>query len=369
MWFGRRSLGRFGFGRLDLGRRFQTQPQRGAGPAIDRQPLVALVGFDGLARARAEPAVGRTRVVAGPRQQALDLEDQGIPLGLGFRFGNRRGLGRLQGLGTAAPVFVAAQGRLGGDLHRQEAHLALEAGRQAALGIGQGQAHAEGAAGGVEDPVDHGHAGAVNAADRRLGLDLRRHADRDAAVEADRHEDLDVQRVDLSDGHDRNLLVGVLPDRHVAFDHHALDRALDAAPVKPRLGVAVFQPRGLPLQLCGAQGEDGQASLDRGLVHRLGRDDLLRVQLLDARGLGFPVFQARPARLDLDIALRPDPGYFDIDLFQVGIESRHDLALLDQVATIDQELLEDTFLRAAQLDHRLGLHDAGQCPGPRVPDP
>ena len=94
---------------------------------------------------------------------------------------------------------------------RVEAHLAANTSGQGQLGVRQGQAHAESAAGSVKYAVDHSHHGRIATADWRLRPDRRLAAATHLAIVGGWHEHFGAQWVDLRKRQYRALLVAVFP--------------------------------------------------------------------------------------------------------------------------------------------------------------
>ena len=95
----------------------------------------------------------------------------------------------------------------------------------------------------VKDSVDDLHGGAIFAADGVGRTDGGDQSGANLGEKSDRQVYFDVQRIDLGQGQDRGLIVGILPGRKLAFDHDTVNRASDRPLIQARNRPLIFQAR------------------------------------------------------------------------------------------------------------------------------
>src|SRR6266404_9071492 len=103
--------------------------------------------------------------------------------------------------------------------------LASQPSRYFVVGIWKQQAYPERTTSGVKHRIDHLYGRSVSASHRLLSGDDCFHPNFDDVIKCYRHENLDVQRIDLRDCHDRRLFVSVLASDQAALGNNAIDRA------------------------------------------------------------------------------------------------------------------------------------------------
>ena len=236
--------------------------------------------------------------------------------------------------------------------------LASNSGRQQELGVGQGQAHAERAASGIEHTVDHGDCCGVGPSDRRLGPDLRPAADVNFVIEGDRQEHFDAKLIDLCECQDRGLLIAILAGIEEPLDDNAVDLAAQGPLIDDFLGVLDFEARNFDGEFCFLELLLGNMDLRFGLLQRCKRADRFFLQGLDACVLEPQKLQAGFGGLHWRFVGGAGLRKCKRRRLDPILQHAEDLALVDYVASIDVEARYDADDGTCDFDHLLGLDDA-----------
>src|SRR5437773_1622571 len=245
-------------------------------------------------------------------------------------------------------------------LQLRELDLAADASGDYAALVGQFEAHAEGAARGVEHAVDDLDRRGVLPA-QPFWSDFARHAQAEPAVVLDGQHYLDAQRIDLRELDDRLGLGAVL--RQVAgiehaVHHHPVEGAAQGAQVQQVDRMAVVEPGEVLVLARILQLRLRDAHLGLHVVVCLHGDEILLLQLLCAA-------QLRRGILETLLRGGDAPGHFRAELR--GLHRRalgarfqldQDLARLCRIAALDVDLADQTFHGAADLHDLIRLDQA-----------
>ena len=207
--------------------------------------------------------------------------------------------------------------------------------------IWQQKANAEGAASGIDEWIDHFNLGDVAATHRSFSSNCRLHADLDGAVERDRHEDFDIERVDLGDGHDRRLLVGVFATQEISFSDDTVNRAPDRAKLQHLLCAQDLELRDFHVRLRVAQILARDAKIGFDLVQGCSRGGTLGHEAAGSFALLGQKDQPSLPGLNRGVTLGLGFGQFQLRLIHGRFQSGDNLIFANDVAAISQDLLQD----------------------------